>query len=520
MKRSHLFTIAGILLTVIFTSCEDNRGQNPVPDKVYLVKTGLYVEESFDIGEKVVTQLWANKSGLNNTPCTVTYAIDAVALAQYNAENETELELLPADCYSIAQHTFPIAGNEQYAKFQIEYDPAKIAEKWEDLHGTDPGFSKYGTTNFVLPVSIVSDGVELLESQNAALLQFEVNEPMIRVLTDNFEVIRVFENGEPEIIEKQVEFGMSFINRWDGAVSLETDREALKTLVDGAKGNIRYTETRLKSKTAGDTEQFSNILTHIDGVLPPEDAYTLSDNLSVKAGESKITVVCTIDKSKLHPGLNIIPVKLTGVPEPLKTDPQKNTCYIPVQYVPDRSRIAIKSSSSHQSADYSPLRIAGLFDGDFDNSWRPGVGAASFPSGIGNDNRPAIVVDLGAETDVSAVEFWTRGDGERQGSHTETYSGGAYIQNLKIYVSSDAQCWETANGEFLLQGTTLITAAKSYWGNVLVDYSWKNENPKSAPCTLTLPETVKGRYVIVWYGENKRANQADIWELFVYGRRQ
>ncbi|MDR3308404.1 MAG: DUF1735 domain-containing protein [Tannerella sp.] len=518
MKKSLFLIIAGILL--MFTSCEDNRSQNFVPDKVYLVKTGLLVEESFDTGEKVITRLWANKSGLNNIPCTVTYSIDAVALAQYNAENETVLEVLPADCYSITQYTFRIEGNEQYAKFQIEYDPTRIAQKWEDLHSKDPEFSKYGTTNFVLPVTISSDGVEAIESQKSVLLQFEVNEPMIRAITDNFDVIRVFEDDDQETIERQVEFGMSFVNRWDGAVSLETDRQALKLLVNEARGKIRYTETRLKSKTAGDTEEFSNILTHIDGVLPPADAYTLSDNLSVQAGVNTITVVCTINKSKLHPGLNIIPVKLTGVPEPLKTDPQKNICYIPVQYVPNRSKIAIKSSSSHQSADYSPVRIAGVFDGDFDTSWRPGVGSASYPSGIGNDNRPAIVVDLGAETDVTAVELWTRGDGQRQGSRTETYSGGAYIQNLKIHVSSDDQCWEEANGEFLLQGTALITAAKSYWGNALLDYNWKNDNPDSAPCTLTLPTTARGRYVIIWYGENKRANQADIWELFIYGLRQ
>jgi hypothetical protein len=515
MKKIFLIT-TGILLLTVFGSCEDNRRQNLVPDKVYLVKTGLNIEESFDIGEKYITHIWANKSGLNNTSGALTFSVDPAALEKYNVENNTNLELLPANCYSIAQTTFFVQGDEQYAKLQIEYDPAKIVEEWEKAHSADPGFSKYGLIGFVLPVSITSNDVEVLESQNSSLLQFTVNEPLIRILTDHFDLVRVFE-GEEGNIEKTIEIGMAFSNRWDASVTLENDRSALQTLVNDAKGKIKYTEARLKSKTEGDTEIFSNTLTHIVGVLPPANAYTVSGDLSVKQGVDKLPLTVTIDKSKLHPGVNIIPVKLTGVSAPLKTDPNRDVCYIPVQYVPNRSQIPIKSSSSHQSADYSPKRIAGVFDGNFDNSWRPGVGSASFPSGIANDNSPAIVVDLGAETDVSAVELWTRGPGERQGSRNETYrTSPSYITNLKIYVSSDNQSWE-GNGEFLLQGTTLITTAKSYWGNALVNYNWGSDNPNSAPCTFTLPTGTKVRYIIIWF--TKSANQADIWELFVYGNR-
>jgi hypothetical protein len=159
-----------------------------------------------------------------------------------------------------------------------------------------------------------------------------------------------------------------------------------------------------------------------------------------------------------------------------------------------------------------------VFDGDFDNTWRPGVGPASFPSGIANDNSPVIVVDLGSEQDVTAVELWTRGPGERQGSHTETYRNSpSYIKIVTVYVSSDDQCWEAANGEFLIAGTTLITAPKSYWGSSLIEYDWTKKNPNSSPCTLTFPAT-KGRYVIIMF--TKDANQSDIWELFVYGKRE
>jgi hypothetical protein len=164
------------------------------------------------------------------------------------------------------------------------------------------------------------------------------------------------------------------------------------------------------------------------------------------------------------------------------------------------------------------MRIKGVFDGEFATSFRPGVGTARFPSGIANDNNPAIVVDLGEETDVTAVELWTRGPGERQGSINEAYRASpSYITNVKVYVSSDPQCWE-GTGEFLLQGTNLITAAKSYWGEALVDYNWAVINPDSRPCTLTFPTANRGRYVVIWYTKN--ANQADIWELFVFGNRE
>ncbi|MDR0574007.1 MAG: DUF1735 domain-containing protein [Tannerella sp.] len=511
-----LYTIIAVLTG--FFSCEDNRRQNLLPDKVYLVRKGMNVEESFDIGEKYVSQIWANKSGLNNTSCTVNFSVDPTALERYNNVTGSRFELLPASCYAITRQTFTIKGEEQYAKFQFEYDPAAIVEEWEKAHGMEPGFSKYGLTNYVLPVSIVSEGVDVMEDANTSFVRFAVNEPLISILTDHFDMVRVFE-GETGVIEKTIEIGTSFENRWSAAVTLENDRAGLSEQVTAAKGEIKYTETRLKSKMPEDMEDFSNTLTHIEGVLPPDDAFVISGGLSLTSGVSKLTISVTVDKSKLYPGLNIIPVKLTGVTEPLKVSPGKNVCYIPVQFVPDRSGTPVKSSSSHQSADYSPKRIAGIFDGDFDTSWRPGVGSASFPGGIANDNNPAIVTDLGKETDVTAVEFWTRGPGERQGSRTETYRASpSYIRNVKIYVSSDSQCWEAANGEFLIQGTSLMTSAKSYWGESLVDYNWETDNPDSAPHTFRLPGNTIGRYVVIWY--SKSANQADIWELFVYGKRE
>jgi len=506
-----------LLLASLF-ACEDNRRQLLTPDKVYLVRTGLNIEESFDTGSKYTSQIWANKSGLNNSSCSVSFKVDAAALSAYNAANDTDYELLPASCYTLGQQEFALTGAEQYARFQFEYDPATLVAEWEKLHGDEPDFSKYGLTHFVLPVSITSQGVDLVEEASQSFIQFAVNEPLLSLTVGSFDMTRVFE-GETGFIEKTIEIGTAFDNRWDAAIEIETDRAALKAAISAAaQGTVRYSETRLKSKTVGDTEEFSGVLTHIVGVLPPADAYTVSGELSLKAGVSRTTLTVVIDKSKLHPGLNLIPVQLKSVTEPLKVNPLQNACFIPVQLVPDRSSLTVKSSSSHQSADYAPKRVLGLIDGDFDTSWRPGVGTASYPSGIANDNSPAIVVDLGAVTDVGALELWTRGPGERQGSRTETYRASpSYIRNVKIYVSSDPQCLEADNGEFLIKGTALITAARAYWGAPLIDYDWETNNAASAPCTFLLPAGTKGRYVILWY--TKSANQADIWELFVYGNR-
>ncbi|MDR2473026.1 MAG: DUF1735 domain-containing protein [Tannerella sp.] len=510
----HLFLI---VLLFALSSCEDNRRQNLVPDKIYLVRTGLNTEESFDIGEKYVSNVWANKSGLNGSTCKVSFAVDVAALNAYNAETGSTFEMLPSSCYTLSKSDFVIEGDEQYAKFGFEYDPAVIVAEWEKMHGNDTDFSKYGMTDFVLPLSITSEGVETVEEARASLIRFAVNEPLISIQTNSFDMVRIFE-GETGVIEKTVEIGTAFDNRWDCNVTLETDRAALKELVAKAKGTVRYSETRLKSKTAGDVEEFSSVLTHIDGVLPPDNACTINGNLNMKASTNRMTLTVAIDKTKLHPGLNIFPVALKNVTDPLKVNPLRNVCYIPVQYVPTRDAAMIKSSSSHQSADYAPKRVAGLFDGDFDNSWRPGVGSTSFPSGIANDNSPAIVVDIGKTSDITAVELWTRGPGERQGSRTETYRAApTYIRNVKIYVSNDTQCWEADNGEFLIKGTALITNAKPYWGEALIDYNWEADNPISAPHTFNLPVGTTGRYVAVWF--TKSANQADLWELFVYDKR-
>ena len=436
---------------------------------------------------------------------TVAVAVSSITL------NESTLDIRIGEKGSFTCTVLPVtATNKDVIWSSNDTTVAKVNPVTGEITGVSEGKATITATT--------KEG-EFTDMSEVTIVNPYGKEPMIALQTgERFELVRVFENKYVErFINYEFEVIPSFtaINPWNALITFENDRAVLKTLIEDVKNKGYYSETR---KAPNNTEEvYQGVLSHLDGVLPPSDAYTIS-NTTLKAGENTAKVTYTIDKSKLYPGINIIPVKLKGVGIPFKVDPDSPVGYILVQYVPDRSEVPIKSSSSHQSVNYSPKRVAGLFDGDFDTSWRPGVGATSYPNGISNDNNPAIVVDLGAETDVSAVEFWTRGPGERQGSLTETYRVAPYITNVKVYVSSDNQCWEVANGEFLLQGTTLIKTEKPYWGAPVIDYNWLVDNPASRPCTLTLVEPKRGRYVIFWL--TKSGNQMDLWELFVYGNRE
>ncbi|MEN6323608.1 MAG: Ig-like domain-containing protein [Proteiniphilum sp.] len=436
---------------------------------------------------------------------TVAVEVNSVAL------NESTLDIRIGEKGSFTYTVLPAtATNKEVTWSSNDTTVAKVDPATGEITGVSEGKATITATS--------KDG-EFTDMSEVTIVNPYGKEPMLALQTgDRFEMVRVFENNYVErFINYEFEVIPSFtaVNPWNAPITFENDRTVLNSLIEGAKDKGYYFETR---KAPNADEVYQGVMSHLDGVLPPSDAYVIS-NTTLKAGSNTAKVTYTIDKSKLYPGVNIIPVKLKGVGTPFKVDPDSPVGYILVQYVPDRSNVPIKSSSSHQSLNYSPKRVAGLFDSDFNTSWRPGAGSTSFPNGISNDNNPAIVVDLGAETDVSAVELWTRGPGERQGSLTETYRvSPPYITNVKVYVSSDNQCWEAANGEFLLQGTTLIKTEKPYWGAPVIDYNWQTNNPNSRPCTLTFAAPKRGRYVIFWF--TKSGNQMDLWELFVYGYRK
>ncbi|MDR0510701.1 MAG: DUF1735 domain-containing protein [Rikenellaceae bacterium] len=451
--------ILSLTAAALCTSCEDNRKQSLTPDMVYLVKNGFNVEETPDLGQPVQMQLWANKSGLNGSSCRVTFALDPDGLAVYNDGHGTAYEMLPEDCYSVSGWSFAISGHEQYAKLPLVYYPERIVALCGDV---------YGTEKYAIALKITAEGLETTENDRAIFL-FRIKKPDMKILTVD-PAQESFYEGEQGMIVKSVEVGTDFVCSEDYAFTVEEGTTALQAIVES------YNTGRF-----------------IPACLAPADAYTLTSapGFKVVAGKSKTTITVTVDKSKLLQGINLIPVKLSGVQGPLIVG-DVDLCCIPIMCYPDRTDWAMTGSGHHADVRYAPKGYLGMYDRDFLTPWR------ALPA----DQNPTLVIDLGKEMQVGAVEFWTRVAGSQHPISGENNIPRA-IKTVDIFVGTSADCWSGIGS--------------SEWGSSLLSYNWQTDNPQNNPIMLKLAAPVAGRYVKI--AMTKTSNQTDIYELFVYGPR-
>lgn len=455
-------SILGLLLAALaFTSCEDNREKNYIPGKVYLMKTGYQSVAPYLINEVETLTAWTIKSGLMpNEACDIEYVFETRMIDDYNAANGTSYEMLPSDCYKMGETVFHISPTGDDARFVFEYYPYKILE----YCGGEFNLEKYA-----FPIRIKAYGMEATDT--TALFCFKVREPLIRVFSAPplTKITQGQSSGDDsDILDFSIEIGLDYVTEKDLEFTIETDGSALQTIA-------------------------SSYEKELDVKLIPESAYTMEGECVINKGQRSVSLAYSIDKTKLRLGMNVLPVKLTGIEAPLKVDEDNDVAFIAIQVMTDRTTQRYWISSTHADARYSK-GLTAIFDNSWDTWWR------ALPA----DADPTFIVDMGSVQAITAVEIYTPITGtEHPGDASAGETIAPVLTDINIYVSDSDDCWQNT--------------ASANWGSSLLYYNWSAQNLENRPHTFLLPDGTTGRYVKV--AMKKANNRITIYEAYVYGER-
>lgn len=426
MKKNILILTAG--LCALLASCEDHRLDGMEPDKVFLAKRGFVEVNSYAIGKSFREAVWTNKSGIGKTGAEVTYTVDPSLLTAYNEANGTAYRPLPEDCYTIPQTRFQMGAEDRDAKFYVDYEPDKIL-------AYDNG--EYEARNYVLPLRIEAGegGAPLTDEiaePNTVLLNFNVMKPDVRLYPNvkeyNYTV------GETDLIEVPVQISVPFVNPWDITLAYRTDEAGLQQIVE--------------AYNASNSTEFQ---------LLPAEAYTLSTAQPViEKGSMKLALTCTIDKSKVPFGKNLLPLTLQEPEAPLVLNATEGVTYICVTSVaPQLDRSGWKIRVSSEDTTENGVK-ENLLDGTTDTFWHVAF------KGIDKDRR--IYIDLGEEKLVYQVELQARSGGNSHTAfHLFTSQTGTTIINAPGAAGEkDDDAW-TECGYMLIKGGSVNLRNDRIW---------------------------------------------------------
>ncbi len=401
-----------ILLIPVFTSlwlsCEDHRMDGLEPDKVYLAKRGLVIESVYNIGEIVTANFWTYKSGYLGTSCTINYEIDEAILNTFNSENGTNYTLLPGNCYTLGETSFTISGKEMHAPFSFTYDPALIVEA---------AGGAYESNNFVLPIRIIPEGVEItnenLAGDNAdqVIVVFNIKRPELNILRDDFEALAITA-GETGAVGYKFEIGMPFISKWDVSFGFSSEPEALENAL-----NVYNTEHGVNYELLSD------------------EAYDfLTDDMTIPVGKSDLQVDFMIDREKVDLGNFVLPLILTDVSFPIYAG-SDSLIFLPVRCVankiiPTVDWMVTASTYNKQGVASLPEYLIDGIEGDVNKYWH--VVWKGQNGGL-KDPDPWVMIDMKENRTIYQVEVFPRCPG------TPGFSGINNIDGYEIFTSTTGE---------------------------------------------------------------------------------
>lgn len=212
----NLFNISLLFLVVLFVGCEDNRMNDMVDDKVYLLNPGLNEQSVFN-WPGYTYNLYVIKSGTGSQGGELGLTINEALLTRFNEKNQTDLKMLPQELFNIVDKKIILAQGDYRASFKIELVTEGIA-----LLKTESGYQ------YALPCEVsVMPGTTLQQGEDEVMYSIivpEVKEPYIE-----FEKAGLL-NGvtiiDPRSTEKtpfSTEVQINYNNEWDLDFSVEVE---------------------------------------------------------------------------------------------------------------------------------------------------------------------------------------------------------------------------------------------------------------------------------------------------------
>lgn len=365
MKRIYNigWIISGILL---LAGCDiSNRDNNLSESLVYFINEGENNIVLYNTGEDFTYTMPIFKSGLLNEEANVELLVNSKLIEQYNKENNTTSELLPAEYYQIVKSKQTMDPSQQKANFQVVFKTSLLNE--------NPNRDR-----FILPLLLTSEGeVEINQNKNIVYIA-----PVVKPATLGFNcentlqtVIRTTATGK---IEVELPIGTPFDNKWNIDFTASFDQALL--------------------------DQW-NEENGVDYHMPVEGSYELVGDQKLVAGKNSQTLKLVIDKDKLGYGWFAVPIRLSN-PSKFEIDEERSTCVVTIlnrmEEIP-HSLWAVESYSGYHGTEVPKNMIDDNPDTRWHIKWTTtGAGTTTLPQ--------TIIFKLSAAYKISEFEILRRND--------------------------------------------------------------------------------------------------------------
>ena len=167
MKKHNI--IVALLFTLLagMTSCGDNFDVSDKYNGVLSFSTpGYSLVETYNVGDSHPEKIYFQRGGLNFTPSTINLYIDESLVDSMNIAAGTNYKLMPQEYYTIENTSIKIDNEERLIEGAITVDPTKLLE----LNG-----GKYGILDYVVPIRISTEGMQVVSDKNTLILGFSVD---------------------------------------------------------------------------------------------------------------------------------------------------------------------------------------------------------------------------------------------------------------------------------------------------------------------------------------------------------
>ncbi|TDN97088.1 BT_3987 domain-containing protein [Sunxiuqinia elliptica] len=266
-------------------SCEDNRMNDITEDKVYLIKSGVQNAQLFNFGTYKY-ELIVNKSGIGRKEAKLKLTIANDLLESYNTAENSQYEILPANCFTFENKELNIAEKEASDKFCILFNTTAIQKLSSQKK------------SFALPIRIEAvNDIELLADNSNVLLIPVLSEPYI-------------EFTEPGLSKTPISLSLNDPESFNVPVSIQTNYKP---------------QAKLNFKIEVDTQELTkyNDANNTNYLLLPENSYQLFPNehflnVGQKSKDLNISIVRKnlLNKPDLYLfGEYILPLRIKEVSE-------------------------------------------------------------------------------------------------------------------------------------------------------------------------------------------------------------
>lgn len=388
MKRIYNFgwMISGLLL---LTGCDiSNRDNNLSEPLVYFINDGETTLELYNTGEDYMYTMPIFKSGLIEKEANIELQVDENLIEQYNQENNTSSELLPAEYYQIVNSKQTMGASQQKGNMQVIFKTSLLSE--------NPN-----RDNYILPLSLNSKGeVQINPNKGSVILS-----PVVKPATFGFTCANTLQEVIPTTASGKIEIALPievpFPNKWDIDFTASIDQ----TLLDewNEENGLEY-------------------------VQPVNGSFELIGEQKLVAGKNTQTLKLVLDKEKLGYGWFAIPIRLSN-PSKFEIKKEQSTCVVTVlnrmEQIP-HTQWSVESYTSYQGSE----KPGNMIDNNDNTRWHVKYNN----SGVGTMGLPqTFVFKLNAPYAISEFEILRRSD--------------AYNTDLKggyFEISEDGTNWTKA----------------------------------------------------------------------------